>query len=179
MKKFLVLTLVLGMASLANASLIITTDYDGGDLKESDYITIGVAIPDQDNVMGYDLAIIVDGPATLDSADATIVFDKDWMNDPAAVVDELDIYRWTAGDVRMFGGTGQTGGDLLANLLFHCEGEGDVTVSLVSYTTDLNETIYGSAAAPYTFATLVVHQIPEPMTLALLGLGGLFLRRRK
>jgi len=25
----------------------------------------------------------------------------------------------------------------------------------------------------------IIHQIPEPITLALLGLGGLFLRRRK
>ena len=27
--------------------------------------------------------------------------------------------------------------------------------------------------------TVVIHEVPEPMTMALLGLGGLLLRRRK
>jgi hypothetical protein len=59
------------------------------------------------------------------------------------------------------------------DILFHCEAQGDVVVKL--YTVD-----------PYFIAatlvdSVIIHQvpIPEPMTVALLGLGGLFLRRRK
>jgi hypothetical protein len=51
---------------------------------------------------------------------------------------------------------------------FHCTGQpGDVM-------------LYLAEAAVFTvFDTQVIHQIPEPITFALLGLGGLFLRRRK
>jgi len=50
---------------------------------------------------------------------------------------------------------------------FHCDGPGIVTISLIDS---------GTGA---TIDTITVTQVPEPMTVALLGLGGLFLRRRK
>ena len=42
MKKFLVLTLVLGMAAMANATLIMTSTYDGSDLVAGDTFTIDI-----------------------------------------------------------------------------------------------------------------------------------------
>ncbi len=55
-------------------------------------------------------------------------------------------------------------------ILFHCEAEGDVTVTL----------LMGPAPGAWSpVDSVVIHQIPEPMTVLLLGLGGLFLRRRK
>lgn len=49
-------------------------------------------------------------------------------------------------------------GMLVRNIVFHCDGPGDVTLALV----DENGQVLDSQ---------VIHQIPEPMTVALLGLG--------
>jgi len=63
-------------------------------------------------------------------------------------------------------------GTLVDGIIFHCEGPGDVIISLYELNGDTLE-IMG------VLDTVVVHQIPEPITMTLLGLGGLFLRRRK
>jgi PEP-CTERM motif-containing protein len=57
------------------------------------------------------------------------------------------------------------------DILFHCEDEGDTTIILQEVTAywELGEIL----------DTVVIHQIPEPMTMALLGLGGLGLLRRR
>jgi hypothetical protein len=52
-------------------------------------------------------------------------------------------------------------------ITFHCEGPGDVLVTLFD----------GATGAVYD--TQIIHQIPEPATLAILGLGALLLRRKK
>ena len=82
--------------------------------------------------------------------------------------------------------------DLVWDLLLHCDGFGDVIVDLtlagstrVGDYTNPSSSIFYPVGSEY-FATeadlgdLTVYQvIPEPITMALLGLGGLFLRRRK
>jgi hypothetical protein len=65
------------------------------------------------------------------------------------------------------------GTTIFDGIAFHCEGPGDVVVSLYMINGDTGE-LFGPA-----IDTVTIHQIPEPMTMALLGLGGLFLRRRK
>jgi len=60
-------------------------------------------------------------------------------------------------------------GILLDEKLLHCEDLGDVTISILNADTGEYE----------VYDQLVIHQIPEPMTVALLGLGGLFLIRRR
>jgi hypothetical protein len=59
---------------------------------------------------------------------------------------------------------------LFSSIVFHCDGPGDVVVSLVHFNADF--------AVDGVMDSIVIHQIPEPMTMGLLGLGGLFLRRR-
>ena len=74
-------------------------------------------------------------------------------------------------------------------IVFHCEEATDVTITITAagdpqagegITTDLdfdgtNETILGGTVID----TILIHQTPEPATMALLGLGGLLLRKRK
>ena len=56
------------------------------------------------------------------------------------------------------------------DIVFHCEGPGDVVIQLI-FTPD---------GATLTLCDqVIIHQIPEPATIMLLSLGGLLLRKRK
>lgn len=78
---------------------------------------------------------------------------------------------------------------LMDELWFHCDAEGDVIIELVAFgdvTKFVDYDASGNAGATELIVpagtvldTLIIHQIPEPMTFGLLGLGGLFLRRRR
>jgi len=57
-------------------------------------------------------------------------------------------------------------GILVADIAFHCDGPGVVILNLFNSNGELRDTL------------TIVQEVPEPMTLGLLGLGGLFLRRR-
>jgi len=54
---------------------------------------------------------------------------------------------------------------VLDSKLFHCLGLGDVEIVLMN-------------ASAVVIDSFIIHQVPEPVTIALLGLGGLLLRRR-
>jgi hypothetical protein len=59
----------------------------------------------------------------------------------------------------------------LATVDFHSNVPGDITLNLYSFD--------GSAWIGSNCVGIIIHQIPEPMTMVFLGIGGLMLRRRK
>jgi hypothetical protein len=81
---------------------------------------------------------------------------------------------------------GSAGGIAADHILFHCDGPGTVILSLLEdgnlppgATVEADSGFNLSLIEGYG-TSVIIHQIvPEPMTLTLLGLGGLFLARRK
>ena len=61
----------------------------------------------------------------------------------------------------------------------HCLGAGDITVSLAPGFAFGGTAMDDGVTVPNFGASTTVYQVPEPMTVLLFGLGGLFLRRRK
>ena len=192
MKKFVVLMLVLCLATSANATLQLSVNGlpapDQITLAPSDWIELDVtALP---GFIGGQFTIqlsnsqgILDWSGIqfdLQYADPVIPdvytgwndYDYAWRLTPSALPEP---HRVTVDGGNMFDPiiVEET---LVWNLMFHCEEATDVEILLIS---DLLVTEGGDIAAGTLLDSLYIVQIPEPMTIALLGLGGLFLRRRK
>lgn len=165
MRKLLVLFLVLGLTSAANA-LLITVDGQEGESFEVDLTTtITVVSEDASSWLGY--IIVEEGGAG--SLENTVILDAAGDIGAAAAYTELG---WGTG-YEISASMGPAGNPAIAagsQFSFDYVGAvGDTaTISLFvdpEYTTPV--------------ASVNVTVVPEPMTVILLGLGGLFLRRRR
>ena len=189
MRKLIVLMLVLGMASLANA-----TPYVGGLLFTVD----GVEQPDvitlaPSEAVSLDLHLLagftMDGYTldyVLSNAQAELIITGGYGYNPISYpADPLFDFDGTEPIVtpqmvqitssQMFSPAINGPQDLMVDLLIHCLDTTPVTLTIISQAgTKINGENIDSGTVLHT---LGIVQIPEPMTIALLGLGGLFLRR--
>ncbi len=168
MKKILVLMLVLGFASMATAALSLYVNGAPAEsstitLQTSETIWIGV-YSDGTTDQGKHSGIVILDPSGLGQPGAWTGASIDHLQIPGGFVGvspPVGIFVQTNADTGLFIGPG-----ISSEFEFHCTGIGDVDLLLL-------DDLYG----PVGFLT--IHQIPEPITMALLGLGGLFLRRRR
>lgn len=165
MKKLLVLLLIIGMASAANAAIMISVDGDTTqeeiDLLEDDTAVIGVYVTD---AVSY-VAVLIFGRISeggFELSDPTYLCWEPPVGIPPIPPDDFELYEiapppnWTP----------------VSGLWF--------TVDLTCMSAGVDVFVYLLDAEMGDLSdTLTIHQIPEPMTLALLGLGGLLLLRRR
>jgi hypothetical protein len=189
MKKILVLLLVLGMASWAHAGLINVVADGVGDMGHAgtalDPLAIGEVLKIKITLAagassdGYDLDLHVTGAGQLAESAGGINYAPGigmWtysgiVGNSIAQMSEIHLMgQWKDQD-------------LIWNLEIECTGEDDVLVDLTLNGGTRVDPMGGTAYVDLGEADLgdlVIYQIPEPMTIALLGLGGLLaLRRRK
>jgi len=162
MKKLLVFTLILAMASAANAVLVLSfngdTEVEVAQVAPSDDFTIDVYAP----TAGPDeFWVGISGDASYSGYGTLLPA----ATDSLALSDGGYGYGWIAALLPVPDVTGDVG--TWWELTLHCEGPGDCVVDLYD------------ASGYVIIDTLTIQQIPEPITVALLGLGGLLLRRRK
>jgi len=170
MKNVLVLLMVLAVASVANAALLISVDGVVNptapiELNASQTVVIDIY---SDGTTGsqQEFYLNIAGPGTLDITQATNTVNPPGYDQSIFEVEPGSIFI----DLAILGGPPEppvTAGTIVDNIFLHCDAAGDVTLTLVGGVSGILD-------------TQIIHQnVPEPVTLALLGLGGLLLRRRK
>ena len=160
MKKLLIFMLVLGVASTASAVTVL--DDIRLDLSGTTLTVVGLTAGASFDGGIYDEAVTIESYTTPKT-----------VNSNAGSLGAIDLFSGTGynGFDITVGSTGleDPAWPVVAGDWFTVEYSGDVGDVMQIYD-------YGVSA---TVAVGTLNIVPEPMTIALLGLGGLFLRRRK
>ena len=193
MKRLLALLLVLGLASVANAAItapgIFGISVDGVyppppdteifvDFPSGELILDVHSLEEGNTYYPYAFLLFAAGPGTVAGGDVT------WgagslVDITGAALDgliaQLDGFGYpgvtSSVNFEVLDTSGNNPpipvGPVADGILFHCDGPGDVLIALMDFNTGA------------IFDEIIIHQVPEPMTLSLLGLGGLGLLRRR
>ena len=190
MKKLLVLTLVLGIASLAPAALQISVNGDPEPVDSEIIIA-----PSEELILDIHgnlapgeglnwLYVVSSAQGSIDVSTAIAAGAASKINEQVGQAYFTDYFLYYAGLTAspvvhdpafsaasgIWGDLGALGPVLLDGVIFHCEGLEDAIIQLYSSPDQGVWTLEDTA---------IIHQIPEPATMALLGLGALVLRRKK
>lgn len=180
MKKLLVLLILVGLASMASAALQISVNGNQEPMDSEIFIA-----PSEHLVLDIWTNTTISpgvGEGTFalvcSTVDATISGGVNVSPEPSLYIYPYDSYEGHTGiwaSLTLGTAPSIAAGSTLVDLIdFHCEwGPNDVLVELIY---DPAYPIYGVSTV---VDSVIIHQTPEPMTIALLGLGGLLLRRRK
>ena len=189
MKKLLVLMLVFGLTSIAgavgtsNVDKVVQLSVDGVVADEyfaecplvySDTVTLDIQLADGVAMDAMELDLEIIGAATISlpdpATDIIVAGFESWSLIVEGVTDKgIGAIAGMSFD--------SVEGKLVDLITLHCEGEGDVIVQLTS--AGANHTIDGRDLTAADLGSIIIHQVPEPMTITLLGLGGLALLRRR
>ena len=180
MKKFVTLLLILGLASVASAGTMVVSGLPASVDTSAGETVLSFDIVSNGQLDNDSLYVFATTGGTLDIASATnnVVADELYADDPdnhdflGVYVDTTDVSHpviWA--DIAIPKATPAViVGDVISDLgLTIAQGAlGTLDVSVLSENSGVVE---GVASIELV--------VPEPVTIALLGLGGLFLRRRK
>ncbi len=178
MKKLLVFLTILAMAGVANAAVIDILvnggEWTGEDVKPSDIITV---------IWVNDLAYQYGGfgEFTINVSNGDYVADTGYIN-PALSLGSIAVTPKDGGgmDVLLTGTAMPLPEDILASWDFHVpEYKVESDYIIIDPVLGPYMSVYAAPGPDDNLPYVVLHVIPEPMTIALLGLGGLFLVRRR
>ncbi len=171
MRRLLLVVTFMCLCSTANAALLFSVDgvVNPPDtevtMMMSDIVTIGIFGDGQSPENTYLMGLTINSPASLDISGAG--GNVYWIDEPGLAemlglqnpFVGIDLISWPPEPLL---------GTLVDNIRLHCEGLGDMVLML-----------FDSGDPPMVMDSQVLHEVPEPMTIALLAVGGLAILKRK
>ena len=172
MKKLLVIGLILGFASMANAALVL--NYVGDNASG----TLGINLSEVEKLWGTDIKVeISDGAGTIGEATNFAMFGGVKVDIAPVAGNDNGKRRYSGAAIPGFGGTAIQGPiEVIGGMPVTVDGFVTIDLVVIAGGTILGEDPDGPKLEAGVVDSIT---IPEPMTMTLLGLGGLALIRRR